>query len=119
VDLIPSVALSDSAGNDKQDASYYSGQLILGFKLTDAMAFEGGIIYQHGENTVPASLGPATDFSQQSWIYYLQMLYSPAKNVYIVPEIGIIDYDKLKVDGIGDISLGDQSWFGIKWQISF
>jgi hypothetical protein len=41
------------------------------------------------------------------------------KNVFIVPEIGIIDYNKLKSSDSADLKYGDLTWFGIKWQINF
>jgi len=39
--------------------------------------------------------------------------------VFIVPEFGIIDYNKLEFDGQSDIDYGKLTWFGIKWQINF
>jgi len=114
--LYPSVQLYSSALDKSEDATYYGAQLILGFKLTDAMTFEGGVIWQNGDVQSPTS---ELSFTQNTYTYYLQMTWSPAKNVYIIPEIGIIDYDKLKSSGNADLNYGDLSWVGIKWMINF
>lgn len=94
---------------DSEDADYMAAQLILGFKLTDSMVFEGGVVWQNGEYD---------DVEQTTWVYYIGFGWSPAKNVFIVPEFGIIDYKKLETSA-GDVDFGDLTWFGIKWQINF
>ena len=114
--LYPSVQLYSSALDKSEDAEYLAAQLILGFKLNDSMAFEGGIIWQNGEVQSPTT---QISFEQNTYAYYIQMTWSPVKNVFIVPEIGIIDYDKLKSSGSADLNYGDLTWFGIKWQINF
>jgi len=101
-------ALGIAAG-DSEDADYMAAQLILGFKLTDSMVFEGGVVWQNGEYD---------DVEQTTWVYYIGFGWSPTKNVFIVPEIGIIDYKKLETSS-GDVGFGDLTWFGIKWQINF
>ena len=97
------------AAGDSEDADYMAAQLILGFKLTDSMVFEGGVVWQNGEYD---------DVEQTTWVYYIGFGWSPAKNVFIVPEFGIIDYKKLETSS-GDVGFGDLTWFGIKWQINF
>jgi hypothetical protein len=114
--LYPSVQLYSSALDKSEDSEYLAAQLILGFKLTDSMAFEGGIIWQNGEVQSPTT---QISFEQNTYAYYIQMTWSPVKNVFIVPEIGIIDYDKLKSSGSADLNYGDLTWFGVKWQINF
>jgi len=101
-------ALGIAAG-DSEDADYMAAQLILGFKLTDSMQFEGGVVFQRGEYD---------DVQQDEWVYYIGFGWSPTKNVYIVPEIGVIDYKKLETPA-GDVNFGDLTWVGIKWQINF
>jgi hypothetical protein len=112
--LFPSVKIFNPATNAETDSDYLAAQLILGFKLTDSMVFEGGLIYQTG--LFDTGLG---DFEQSQLVYYIGFGWSPAKNVFIVPEIGVIDYDSIKSPGIPDIEFGKLSWFGIKWQINF
>jgi hypothetical protein len=90
-----------------------AAQLILGFKLTDSMQFEGGVIWQNGQLS-----GAGLDAEQTTWTYYIGLGWSPAKNVFIVPELGVVDYNKLE-SAAGDLEYGKLTWFGIKWQINF
>ncbi|MCU0596352.1 MAG: hypothetical protein MUC98_12950, partial [Desulfobacterota bacterium] len=114
--LYPSVQLYSATVNRSEDADYMAAQLILGFKLTDSMSFEGGVVWQNGEVQSPTS---QLTIEQNTYTYYLQMTWMPVKNVFIIPEIGVIDYDKLKTSGNADLNYGDLSWIGIKWQINF
>jgi hypothetical protein len=114
--LYPSVQLYDPQLNRSEDATYMAAQLILGFKLTDSMTFEGGVIWQNGDVQSPTS---ELTIEQNTYTYYLQMTWMPTKNVYIIPEIGAIDYDKLKSSGNADLNYGKTQWIGIKWMINF
>jgi len=107
--LYPSVQVYIPGEDVSDDASYLAAQLILGFKLTDSMVFEGGVIWQKGE---------WENVEQQTWTYYIGMGWSPAKNFTIVPEFGIVDFNKLET-GVGDLDFGKLMWLGIKWQINF
>ncbi len=46
--LFPSVKIYEPTTQLEEDSDYMAAQLILGFKLTDSMVFEGGIIWQNG-----------------------------------------------------------------------
>jgi hypothetical protein len=108
------VAATDSI----EDATYFGGALILGFKLTDAWKFEGGIGYMKGDTDT----GINSDAEQDTTFYYLQAMWSPAKNVFIVPEFGWVDYGKNDVTTAGvttSTDLGSGWYLGIKWQINF
>jgi hypothetical protein len=122
VTMYPSVQLYNPITDNSQDSTYMAAQIILGFKLTDSMTFEGGFIWQNGDVTGVA-VANQIGIEQNTYTYYLQMVWSPTKNVFIIPEIGVIDYDKLKlsstVAGNPDTNYGKLSWFGIKWQINF
>jgi len=113
--LYPSLQLYDVTLDRNEDAKYMAAQLILGFKLTDAMTFEGGVIWQSGKVQTVAT---ENSVKQDTWTYYLQMVWSPTKNFFIIPEIGVVDYTKLKTD-LGDLNYGKMSWLGVKWQINF
>ena len=122
--LYPSVQLFNPTTGFQEDSSYMAAQLILGFKLTDSMSFEGGVIWQNGDvNGVGAAPLNQINYEQTTWTYYLQMTWSPVKNVFIIPEIGMVDFDKLKTSGAAvatpDLNYGALSWIGIKWQINF
>jgi len=114
--LYPTVQLYSSQLNKSEDSTYMAAQLILGFKLTDSINFEGGVIWQNGEVQAPSS---QVSFEQNTYSYYIQMTWSPVKNVIIIPEIGVIDYDKLKSSDNADLTYGNLTWMGIKWQINF
>jgi len=114
--LYPSVQLYDVATDKNENSDYMAFQIIPGFKLTDSINFEGGFIWQKGKVTSPVD--SALDFKQTTYTYYLQMVWSPTKNLFIIPEVGYIDFDKLSVQST-DIPYGGTTWFGIKWQINF
>lgn len=109
-------ALVDSTTLNDSDVAYFGAQLILGFKLMDSLTFEGGVIYQNGDGDFVDGGG---SISQDTWVYYVNATWSPAKNVFIVPEIGYVDNKNLEVTGDPDEDLGDVFWVGIKWQINF
>jgi hypothetical protein len=115
--LYPSVNLYNSVTDTSEDAEYMAAQLILGFKITDSLQVEGGVIWQSGEVDDVTVAGRS--WTQDTWSYYIGFGWSPAKNVFIVPEFGIIDYNKLEVDGANSIDYGKLTWLGIKWQINF
>jgi len=102
----------------QEDAEYMAAQLILGFKVTDAFALEAGVIWQSAELDVP-NVPTSTSVDQDTYAYYLQAVWSPAKNFFIVPEVGIINNGDLDISGQDQEDLGDVTWFGIKWQINF
>jgi hypothetical protein len=109
--------IASDNGYQTEDAEYFSGFLVLGFKVTDALFFEGGASYQKGKVNNPEPSGG--DINQDFWFYYLMAQWSPAKNVYIAPEVGYMDASKLKISDQPDINLGNAWWLGIKWQINF
>lgn len=110
-------SLIDPVTLNTEDNTYLTAQLILGFKVTDTLSFEGGVIWQQGDADIPLATGGSV--SQDSWVYYLNATWSPAKNVFIIPELGIIDNGSLEISGEPDRDLGSVTWFGIKWMINF
>jgi hypothetical protein len=116
--LLPRYQFIDSTnGFNTEDAEYFSGFLVLGFRMTDALFFEGGASYQKGKVNIPSASGG--DVNQDFWFYYLMAQWSPAKNVFIAPEVGYMDASTLKVTNQPDLDLGNAWWVGIKWQINF
>jgi hypothetical protein len=116
--IVPKFQFVDSTNNyNDKDSSYMSGFLVLGFNLTNTFKLEGGVSWQSGEADLPDSAGGTLE--QDVWMYYISATWSPAKNVFIVPELGIIDAGSLKSTGDSDLDLGGMWWLGIKWQINF
>jgi hypothetical protein len=119
--LIPAYFSLNPVTNKSEDAQYYSGQGIIGFKVSDMISFEGGYIIQNAKVKDPGVTAASTsiDVEETTGVWYVQSVISPAKNFFIVPEVGSIDYKDLKVQGFTDRKLGETFWFGIKWQINF
>jgi hypothetical protein len=113
--VYPSVMLFNPATGQEEDSDYMAGQIILGFRLSDQIAFEGGFIYQEGSVDSLLGLG---EIEQSTFTYYIQMNWSPVKNVFIIPEFGIVDFDKIDVQSTS-LDYGKMTWLGIKWMINF
>jgi len=109
-------ALIDPATYNEESTTYMAAQLIAGFKVMDSLSFEAGVVWNSGDGDQVVTSGSV---EQDQWVYYIQATWSPAKNVFIVPEFGIIDNGDLKISGLGDADLGKVTWFGVKWQINF
>lgn len=104
------VAATDSI----EDAKNLLAALVLGFRLSDAVKLEGGFGYLVGEKDFGG-----VEEKNTVMTYYVQMTWSPAKNVFIVPEFGVIDYGDYKETGLADVDLGKTTYLGVKWQINF
>jgi hypothetical protein len=96
-------------GTDIVDNETLGFALVAGFKMSDMVTFEAG--YGHLEHELDQS-GADKDDTQT---YYAQAVLSLAKGVYIVPEIGVVDY----LDNAAGNDEGDLTYFGAKWQINF
>jgi len=107
----------DFASNNWEDADSFFWALIVGFKVSDMMKLEAGVGNIDNERDDP-SAGNANQ-SHSVWAYYLQAAISPVKNVFIIPEVGYIDYGDLETDNAPDVEQGDATYFAIKWQINF
>jgi len=103
------------ATNSINDVDSMMSMLVVGFKLTDTIKFETGA----GWITNSRDNAPGIEEEQETWSYYLQMSWSPAKNVFIIPELGFVDYGDKKLTGSPDMEMGDAFYFAVKWQINF
>jgi len=101
--------------NDVQDVDTLGGILVVKFKMSDMVSFEAG--YGYMKNTGDVSVG--VERTETTTDMYVQATISPVKGVYIVPEIGKIDYGDREVTGSADTKLGDKTYYGAKWQINF
>ena len=109
-------ALIDPVDFEEEDNTYMAAQLVVGFKVMDTLGFEGGVVWNTGDADI---IGGGGSVEQSQWVYYIQATFSPAKNVFIVPEFCIVDNGDLEISGLSDTDLGKVTWFGIKWQINF
>jgi len=94
----------NAAGNDTDDNDAVGFILVVGAKINDMF-------------TVEAGYGSANQ-ERDSWTnddevssYYLNSTITFAPGVFVVPEIGMVDFDE---DGQDELT-----YFGAKWQINF
>jgi len=99
----------DFVANKVKDMDTLNYVAVAGVKLSDAFALEGG--YGHVENESDV----AGEKDDEASSYYVQATIGLAPGVFIVPEIGKLDYDKNHANA----KEGDTTYFGAKWQINF
>jgi len=105
-----------------EDITVWTGALTAGFNLTSTFNIEGGVFMVNGSGDTTQFVGGApfgAGADVTLWAYYLMANWSPAKNVFISPEIGLVDFGDAEIDGREDTSLGDMWYVGIKWMINF
>jgi hypothetical protein len=102
--------------DDTKDVKTWMGALVAGIKVSDMMAFEGGIgvIQDDPDYEVPLT-GEDLDEKQLSWNAYVQGVFTLAPGVYLIPEIGYYDFDT----DYADNDAGSLWYAGGKWQIDF
>jgi len=101
-------------GTNIIDSETLGFALVAGFKMNDSIIFEAG--YGQANNEVEDG---GFKLSQDVKSYYLNATINLAKNVFIVPEIGKLDYGDIEQTGLADADQGDMKYFGAKWQINF
>jgi hypothetical protein len=82
---------------------------VAGFKVSEMLNFEAGYGYQSYELDVE---GAEKD---ETFQYYLNCTINIAPGFFIVPEVGMIDFD----EDAAKVEQGDVTYFGAKWQINF
>ena len=98
----------DPVEEDLKDNKGFGWIFVVGFKMSDMFAFEGGLGSAYydmddvdDEDTVSA--------------WYVQANIAMAKGVFIVPEIGQINNG----DDLSGNDAGKNTYYGLKWQINF
>ncbi|MBW1928665.1 MAG: hypothetical protein JRJ13_05870 [Deltaproteobacteria bacterium] len=94
---------------DIQDVKTVGALGVVGFKVNDMLTLEAG----YGYTSADSDDSSLEDDKTQA--YYVQAVISPAKGVYIIPEIGKYDYK----DTNKGVDEGTETYFGAKWQINF
>jgi len=107
----------DFASNKWEDVDSFFWAVALGFKVSDMLKLEGGI--GNIDNSRDDPTGAGANVTHKVWAYYLQAAISPVKNVFIIPEVGYVDYGELETDNAPDVEQGDATYFAVKWQINF
>jgi hypothetical protein len=94
----------NAAGNETDDNDIFGALIVVGGKINDMFSVEAGF------STASQELDSMAD-SDDVTSAYLQSTITFAPGVFVVPEIGMIDYDEAGQDEV--------SYFGAKWQINF
>ena len=93
------------------DVSSLMAMLALGFSPTEAMTLEGGIGYLYTDVD--------DGYENSAYDAYIQLVWSLARGVYLVPEVGYRDYGDFEPAIGQSVDLGSQFYAGAKWQIDF
>jgi hypothetical protein len=104
-DANPAVAPS---GTETVDNDSYGLLGVVNFKATDALSFEVGYGYLQHELDGAVEADDTTSG-------YVNAVITFAPGVFIVPEIGMVDYGNSSTGA----DQGDDFYFGAKWQINF
>jgi len=93
------------------DVNSLMAMLALGFSPTEAMTLEGGIGYLYTDVD--------DGYENSAYDAYIQLVWSLARGVYLVPEVGYRDYGDFEPAIGQSVDLGSQFYAGAKWQIDF
>jgi hypothetical protein len=98
----------DTAAGSVYDNDGYGYTLIAGYTDNDMLYLEAGYGYIQADSEDP---GKAVD---QMHSYYAQSRITLAPGVFVVPEIGLINWGKFQ-----NKDMGETTYYGAKWQIDF
>jgi len=92
-----------------EDTDTIGGILVVGFKASDMLSFEGGY------GLVSHELDVSGSNEDETQAYYVQAVINIAPGFFIVPEVGFVDFQ----DNGANVDEGDMTYFGAKWQMNF
>jgi len=95
--------------DDTEDNDVFMAALVGGMKVSDMLSFEAGFGYRQDDSDMD------NVDKDKVWELYLQSVIALAPGVYVVPEVGYIDF----MDDVAGDDEGSQFWLGAKWQIDF
>jgi predicted porin len=98
----------DPVDEDLLDNDGWGFIVCAAFTMSDMLRFEAG--YAMNEFDVDEA-----DEEDDTSTYYVQATINLAKGVFIVPEVGVVDYGNDSFDN----DEGDLTYYGLKWQINF
>jgi len=96
--------------DDTDDVDTFMGSVVGVLRLSDMLAFEGGFGYRQDKFDVNVK-----EDKPKKWQTYVQAFITLAPGVYILPEIGYIDWGK----STADLDQGSTVYLASKWQIDF
>lgn len=108
--VTPVIGMNGRVGN----VDSFMAMLAFDLNPTERVQFEagGGYLRSKGQQN--------NDLENTLYQLYLQAAISLAPKVYLIPEIGYIDYGKERIgDSVSATDLGNLGYAGAKWQIDF
>ena len=102
----------DTEKEDIIDNTSVGYMMVVNFKATENLTFEAG----YGWNKHKLDMSGKNEDETAS--YYIQAKIALAKTVWLVPEIGKVDFKDHIFDG-ESTDEGDITYFGLKWEIRF
>ncbi|MFZ0727393.1 MAG: hypothetical protein WAM61_16545 [Desulfobacterales bacterium] len=110
-----SISTTPVVGSDGKvkDVDSFMAMAAIGYAATERVRFEtgGGWLHNDGKGDI--------DLDNDWYALYLQSVLTLAPNVYLIPEIGYLDYGKGATELGTDQLLEDLWYIGAKWQIDF
>jgi len=107
-------AVYNAASDSIEDSEVLGYVGVVGFKMSDTVAFEAG----YGRVSCETDVAGIKTEGEET-LYYVQAEITLAKGMMIIPEIGNLDYGDTKVTNQADVKNGDTTFYGAKWQINF
>jgi hypothetical protein len=102
-------AAYNAGTDDIDDCDNFGWLLVGGFKVSDQIQLEAG--YGMVEHELDTAGLQEDDLAA----FYVQAVIHLAKGIFVVPEIGVIDFK----DSNTGADQGKNTYFGAKWQINF
>jgi hypothetical protein len=99
----------NAAGTEIIDNDLFGWLAVVNFKANDMLSFEAG--YGRVSTELDVDAAQSDDTSS----VYVNAVITFAPGVFIVPEIGMVDYE----DDAAGAEQGELTYFGAKWQINF
>jgi hypothetical protein len=108
------------SSTDVLDANNLMAMLAVGFKPTESLGLEAGVGYVGFDTDSVQGISIKNNYME----YYLQAVFTLAKGVYIIPEVGYRDFGNDEGDRppfivAPDTDNGSLFYAGAKWQIDF
>jgi len=104
------VSTAAMVNNQIKDTTSMGFQVVAGFTINDMLGVEAG--YGYVVNSYDSSV---TSNDDPGMAYYIQLPITLADGVFIVPEVGKLDFD----EDATKAKEGDVTYFGAKFQINF
>jgi hypothetical protein len=110
----------NTTSTDVLDGNNLMAMLAFGFKPTESLGLEAGVGYVGFDTDSVQGISIKNNYME----YYLQAVFTLAKGVYIIPEVGYRDFGNDEGDRppfivAPDTDNGSLFYAGAKWQIDF